>query len=259
MTDEIRKKKMFKKECFICKKEFNSIFDRTLTCSISCKKKYSKIRDAAYFKKHYKTTMYKERQCLVCKKIFIPVGYKKGLKKLCSKKCEKERELYGNKKWQKKSNYYIVNKKILNKKSLERYHLNRENNCKKRRISYQKNKKKILKKAKIYYKLRKKEDINYRIRKMLRDRINSAIGKNYKQSLALELLGCSIYKVKQYLEQQFKEGMNWKNHGIYGWHIDHIIPCCRFDLTKLDEQKKCFHYTNLQPLWANENLSKNRF
>ena len=94
---------------------------------------------------------------------------------------------------------------------------------------------------------------------MLRDRINSAIGKNYKQSLALELLGCSIYKVKQYLEQQFKEGMNWKNHGIYGWHIDYIIPCCRFDLTKLDEQKKCFHYTNLQPLWANENLSKNRF
>jgi desulfoferrodoxin (superoxide reductase-like protein) len=58
------------------------------------------------------------------------------------------------------------------------------------------------------------------------------------------------------LEKQFKLGMNWDNYGRSGWHIDHIKPCASFDLTKKEEQLKCFHYTNLQPLWARENLIK---
>jgi hypothetical protein len=70
------------------------------------------------------------------------------------------------------------------------------------------------------------------------------------------LLGCSINFLKKYLEDRFKEGMLWRNYGIYGWHIDHIIPCYNFDLSKLEEQNKCFHYSNLQPLWAKENWSK---
>ena len=50
--------------------------------------------------------------------------------------------------------------------------------------------------------------------------------------------------------------MSWNNHGFYGWHIDHIYPCSKFDLTDLNQQKQCFHYTNLQPLWAEENKKK---
>ena len=50
--------------------------------------------------------------------------------------------------------------------------------------------------------------------------------------------------------------MTWNNHGIYTWHIDHIKPCDSFDLSNEEDQKKCFHYTNMQPLWALENLSK---
>jgi len=68
------------------------------------------------------------------------------------------------------------------------------------------------------------------------------------------LLGCSISFLKIFLEAKFKEGMTWENHGE--WHIDHIKPCASFNLLNDDEQKKCFNYTNLQPLWALENLSK---
>ena len=49
--------------------------------------------------------------------------------------------------------------------------------------------------------------------------------------------------------------MNWSNHGSY-WEIDHIIPCDSFDLTDIEQQKQCFHYTNLQPLTVSENRSK---
>ena len=50
--------------------------------------------------------------------------------------------------------------------------------------------------------------------------------------------------------------MSWSNHGVWGWHIDHIIPLSSFNLRKKEEQKKAFNYKNLQPLWAEDNLSK---
>ncbi len=72
----------------------------------------------------------------------------------------------------------------------------------------------------------------------------------------MKLVGCSLEDLRNHLESYFAEGMSWDNWGYYGWHIDHIIPCCSFDLTKPEEQKKCFHYSNLQPLWGEENLRK---
>ena len=71
-------------------------------------------------------------------------------------------------------------------------------------------------------------------------------------------MGCSIEELKIHLEKQFRDGMSWNNYGMYGWHIDHIKPCSAFDLTDLEQQKICFHYSNLQPLWAKENLSKGK-
>jgi hypothetical protein len=50
--------------------------------------------------------------------------------------------------------------------------------------------------------------------------------------------------------------MSWGNYGLHGWHVDHIIPCASFDLTDPEQQRQCFHYTNLQPLWAEDNLRK---
>jgi hypothetical protein len=77
----------------------------------------------------------------------------------------------------------------------------------------------------------------------------------------LELLGCAIEKVVKHIEAQFKEGMAWDNYGYYSWHIDHIKPCDAFDLTDpaqraAAQRAECFHYTNLQPLWAEDNLAK---
>ena len=93
---------------------------------------------------------------------------------------------------------------------------------------------------------------------MLRTRIYRALNcKNAKRAYkSIKLLGASISKVKKHLESLFQEGMTWDNHSRDGWHIDHIIPCASFDLTDPKQQLKCFHYTNLQPLWAKDNLSK---
>ena len=95
-----------------------------------------------------------------------------------------------------------------------------------------------------------------RIASSMRTRVRECIKKGYKSAKTEELLGITIKELKIYLEKQFKEGMTWENYGFYGWHIDHTRPLSSFDLTKSEEQKKAFHYTNLQPLWAKENLTK---
>lgn len=70
----------------------------------------------------------------------------------------------------------------------------------------------------------------------------------------LELLGCSPEELGRYLEGKFKFGMKWEN--AFMWHIDHIRPCASYDLFRIEQQKACFHYSNLQPLWKRENLHK---
>jgi hypothetical protein len=63
-------------------------------------------------------------------------------------------------------------------------------------------------------------------------------------------------RLKKHLESLFEEGMTWENWNREGWHIDHIKPLSSFDLRKEEEQRKAMHYTNLQPLWAEENIKK---
>lgn len=86
----------------------------------------------------------------------------------------------------------------------------------------------------------------------LRDAVRAQGGA--KASSSYELVGCSHAQLLEHLSQQFSCGMNWENFGQ--WHIDHIRPCASFDLTDPEQQKACFHYTNLQPLWARDNLRK---
>ena len=90
----------------------------------------------------------------------------------------------------------------------------------------------------------------------LRTRIWHVLKDNIKSGHMIELLGCSVEQLKQYLEKQFTVGMSWSNYGK--WHVDHIKPCVLFNLSLSEEQQKCFHYTNLQPLWAVDNKSKGK-
>jgi hypothetical protein len=80
-----------------------------------------------------------------------------------------------------------------------------------------------------------------------------------KNERTIKLVGCNPKFLKKHIEKQFDSDMTWNNYGKNGWHIDHIKPCVSFNLLNYEEQKKCFHYTNLQPLWARDNLSKNSF
>ena len=101
---------------------------------------------------------------------------------------------------------------------------------------------------------KRKTDLNFTMRERLSSRLRAALNGKSKSISTINLLGCSIEDLKIYLEKKFKKGMNWKNKHLI--HIDHIRPCASFDLTEPEQQKICFHYTNLQPLWAEENMSK---
>jgi hypothetical protein len=101
-----------------------------------------------------------------------------------------------------------------------------------------------------------KTEPEYRLKNVLRSRIGQfVVGKN-KSAKTMELLGCSLDELRVYLESRFKSGMTWETYGRKGWHIDHIQPCTSFDLLDPKQQRQCFHYSNLQPLWWNENISK---
>lgn len=101
-------------------------------------------------------------------------------------------------------------------------------------------------------------DPSFKIRMQQKNRINSALKrqKSRKAIKTLELLGCSKDELREHIESMWLPGMSWENHKVDGWHIDHIRPCASFDLTIPEQQVACFHYTNLQPLWAKDNLSK---
>jgi hypothetical protein len=97
-----------------------------------------------------------------------------------------------------------------------------------------------------------KTDILFKLKRNVRIRINKFL-KNKKDNSS-DIVGCSYLYLKEHLEQNFKDNMSWDNYGE--WHIDHIKPLSKFDLTKPEEFKQACHYTNLQPLWAVDNLRK---
>jgi hypothetical protein len=112
------------------------------------------------------------------------------------------------------------------------------------------------KERRIYANSRRKSDLNYKISCALRTRLRMAIHNNQKAGSAVRDLGCSISELKIHLESKFQPGMSWENWSFIGWHVDHIKPLSSFDLSKREEFLKANHFSNLQPMWADENLKK---
>lgn len=138
----------------------------------------------------------------------------------------------------------------INKKARERYPKIREKNKEKCRKYGKSNRKKLtIKEMKRYH-----SNPNFKLKKILRSRLYDALNGNIKNGSAVEDLGCSIEFLIKYIETKFTESMTWDNYGE--WHIDHIKPLASFDLTDRKQLLEACHYTNLQPLWAKDNLSK---
>jgi hypothetical protein len=121
---------------------------------------------------------------------------------------------------------------------------------------YQENKQALIDAAVAYKRNRLETDAAYRAEHNLRRRLHVVVkaqgtAKAYRFN---QLVGCTAPELKAHIEKQFQEGMSWDNYGE--WEVDHIRPCASFDLRDSEQQKACFCYTNLQPLWREENAKK---
>jgi REP element-mobilizing transposase RayT len=150
-------------------------------------------------------------------------------------------------------NYYAENKDKRRQNAQNWYYANHED-CKKRyRLAKQTPQRRALRNA--AKRERYANDPDFRLKELMKARIYRALKKLKKSASTEELVGCSFAELKVYLASKFVEGMIWENYG-HKWHVDHIIPCASFDFNDIEQQKRCFHYTNLQPLWKEDNMTK---
>jgi hypothetical protein len=201
-------------------------------------KKYEKIPNLKLKKIQFTPV----KRCTVCKKLqsFCEFNKHKNMKYGLAVECKSCRKIIN-------ANYKKNNRDKINKKNAE---YRKENKIKASEF-YQKNKLRIRDKINDrYYSddiFRLKTNIRNRIYEIFRDK---NLSKNNKTE---EILGISFENFKVYIEQQFKDGMSWENRSK--WHIDHKVP---LSFAKTEEEIiKLNYYTNLQPLWSYENLSKN--
>ena len=169
------------------------------------------------------------------------------------KKCQKASQSIRGKKIK---DYYIKNKERISSYNKNRYKDNKEKWSHGKKEYYIKNKNKIMKQHSIYLSNKYRNDPLLNITMRCRARMYRMLkdGGGYKKFKTFDLIGCTPQQLKDHLELKFINGMTWDNRNK--WHIDHIKPCVSFDLSKKEEQMKCFNYSNLQPLWAEDNLKK---
>lgn len=281
--------------CKKCKKESDDKYRQTNIEAINKRRKewrknnkaITKERDRLYRKK-MKSRMPEEiivpdtKKCRCCDKTKVSQEFfkdailKGGLSAYC-KECTKTNNKKSYHKHKKKravsgKEYREKNKDKIFKRQQIYYKKNKERIQAYKKEYQQKNSEIIAEKQKLwgqihrkqinqYSRDRRKNDLHYRILNNMRGRLYYALkAQGSRKALhTMDLVGCSIDELKLYIQKQFATGMTWDNYGLGNikWSIDHIIPCAYFDLTNLEEQKKCFHYTNLCPLWNKDNSKKN--
>ena len=188
--------------------------------------------------KEYDTTYYKDNEDKI--KIYKQDWAKDNKERLQSKQ----------------KSYYESNKETLKEYRTNWRKSNNERIKEQGKVYRKLNKTKITKDKQVYSKIKYKTDIQYRLKSSLRSRLRMAIKGDLKSGSAVRDLGCSISEFKLYIESKFQPGMSWDNWGQYGWHIDHIKPIASFNLTDRQQFLEVCHYTNLQPLWWQDNLVK---
>lgn len=184
------------------------------------------------FSKNSRAKDGKQSRCKVCNKAYHEEN-KEKIK-------ERQRE------------YYLDNKDKLAKHSLDYYQSNREHRLDYQRVYNQSNKDKIREYKREWKRKRYASDPVFALSVNCRRRIQKALKGFSKESTTAEILGCTWEHLMHHLESQFTAGMSWDNQGE--WHVDHIIPLAS-ENTAEGKVALC-HYTNLQPLWAHENLAK---
>jgi hypothetical protein len=124
----------------------------------------------------------------------------------------------------------------------------------------EKNKDVFRKRRSDYWRRRRLSDVSVKIRSNLSRRIRCSLSEYRlrKKDKTVDLLGCSMSFFCEYIESLFLDGMSWYNYGNKrdNWELDHIIPCDSFNMEDDTELRKCFHYTNVRPLWVSENRKK---
>ena len=155
-------------------------------------------------------------------------------------------------------NYRREHADLYRESSLRHYYKNRDRYIALSKEWKSKNREHILEYARMFKKKSFASNPVFRLKICLQTRIRLALKSSHakKCKKSAELIGTSIENLRKHLESQFKLGMSWENWGLKGWHIDHIRPLSSFNLTDPEQQKLAFHYTNLQPLWAKDNIRK---
>lgn len=240
--------------CKECKKEYH----------IEHRAEHNKKAMERYYKLHPKEEVPEGfKKCSNCKQLkpatneyfSLNKRTKDGFAYRC-KECRRKVEYWDDPKsvQEKRKEYYRKNKdkvlQLTKKYKTENFDWYRRYN----KEYYKRNEKRIKETSKKNHYKRIKEDVAYRLLQRCRKRLYEAIKGNVKSKRTIELIGCSVEKLMEHLEIQFAEGMSWDNYGE--WHVDHIKPCAMFDFSKPEQQQECFHYTNLQPLWAEDNIRK---
>jgi hypothetical protein len=220
------------------------------------------------------------RKCKECRKEYSKAYYEQNREKIKERKKAHYQQNAEKKKEQMKA-YREQNREKINERQKAWYQQNSEKkkayyeqNREKYKAYYKQNADKIKEygkawekqnrdKRRIYERNKRKTDLNYKLSDNLRRRVRKVLDGKCKSKKTMDLIGCSADFLKKYLENQFQPGMSWNNYGNPNgdhsecWHMDHIVPCASFDdLDDPKQQQKCFHYSNLQPLWAKDNMSK---
>lgn len=206
---------------------------------------------------------YNKTQCKTC----LRAKTRKNVKNNPEKKKEQDKQYKINnrekvreysRKWKRNNQDKIklsrIRDKDLKKIQDRNYYERKKNQLLKKNSEYRKKNRKILNQKQNE---RRKTDPAFRMRQLLSKRIVKVLNGISKSAGTMELIGCSIPELFTHLEKQFQPGMTFDNYGKGGWQTDHKIPCSFFNLLDPEEQKKCFHYSNLQPMWEMDNWKKN--